>query len=340
VDVYYSASVSTEPTVTEVEVTPFTASLNVGESITLTAEVRGANAPSQQVTWISSNNNVATVNGSGFVAAVGEGNVTITATSIVDSSRFGYAEISVSAPPPQQGNLQINIDGLPTGVVHVVGGTYDFYDFMFEVSGSVTLALPAPDSYTISAYDVTVNGVIYEPAPRNQSANVTSDQTTTVTVTYSGQPDTTPPPSEPEPIDPSPVDPPPTDPPPTDPSPVDPPPTDPSPVDPPPTEPEQPDPTEPPPTEPEPTEPPPPGPIPTEPTPPEPEPTEPPPVDPPPPTEPTPPEPEPTEPPPTEPEPTDPLPVDPPPPDPTPPDPTPPGPPPSEPPTDEASQEP
>lgn len=67
--------------VTGVNVSPASINLNMGITQQITATVLPSNATNKQVTWTSSNNGVATVNGSGLVTAVAPGNATITAAT-------------------------------------------------------------------------------------------------------------------------------------------------------------------------------------------------------------------------------------------------------------------
>jgi hypothetical protein len=61
----------------------------VGSTAQLTETVSVSNGAAQTVTWSSSNASVATVDASGLVTGVAAGNVTITATSTVDPTKFG-----------------------------------------------------------------------------------------------------------------------------------------------------------------------------------------------------------------------------------------------------------
>ena len=82
-----------------VSVTPAAPSLQVGQSVQLTATPRdaGGNALSGRVvTWATNNAAVATVNGSGLVTSAAAGSATITATS---EGQNGTAAISVSIVP-------------------------------------------------------------------------------------------------------------------------------------------------------------------------------------------------------------------------------------------------
>jgi hypothetical protein len=93
-----TSSVTVTPVVTSVNVTPGSASVQVGGTTQLSATVldaNGATMSGQTVTWSSSNTGVATVSGSGLVTGVAGGTATITATS---SGKQGTAAVTVSAP--------------------------------------------------------------------------------------------------------------------------------------------------------------------------------------------------------------------------------------------------
>src|SRR5947208_393569 len=85
------------PTVT---VAPGTASLTVGQTVQLTATPRDANGTpltGRVITWQSSDNTIATVNGSGLVTGAGPGGpVTMTATS---EGQSGTATVTVTVAP-------------------------------------------------------------------------------------------------------------------------------------------------------------------------------------------------------------------------------------------------
>ena len=92
-----TVTVTVAPVAT-VSVTPPTASLTVGQTVTLTPETRDAGGnvlTGRPVTWSTSNAAVATVT-QGVVTAVGPGTATITATS---EGKTGTATITVSAVP-------------------------------------------------------------------------------------------------------------------------------------------------------------------------------------------------------------------------------------------------
>ncbi|HEY8813644.1 MAG TPA: Ig-like domain-containing protein [Candidatus Dormibacteraeota bacterium] len=86
--------------VASVSVTPATPSLQVGETVQLSAVTRDANnnvLTGRAVSWTSSNTGVATVSASGLVSALAAGPAQITAIS---ENQSGSATVTVSAPPP------------------------------------------------------------------------------------------------------------------------------------------------------------------------------------------------------------------------------------------------
>ena len=85
--------------VASVTITPSTATLREGDSITLVATTRdasGAVLTGRAITWTSSRTSVATVSSEGVVRAVGVGTATITATS---EGKSGTASITVVPVP-------------------------------------------------------------------------------------------------------------------------------------------------------------------------------------------------------------------------------------------------
>ena len=74
------------------------ASINVNETLTLTATVLPNNATNRKVTWSSSNSNIASVS-NGTVRGVSEGNATITVTTD-DGGFTATCEVTVTIPAP------------------------------------------------------------------------------------------------------------------------------------------------------------------------------------------------------------------------------------------------
>lgn len=67
--------------VSSIEISEADATLYIGESLTLSAEIKPSNATYNSIEWVSSNNNVVTINDNGYVTAVGKGEATVTAKS-------------------------------------------------------------------------------------------------------------------------------------------------------------------------------------------------------------------------------------------------------------------
>jgi len=90
-----AAIVVEAPSVSRVEITPASTTVDVGGSFRLAATVydsRGNVIPGAQVTWASSDTRVATVDNTGRVVGVKEGSVIITATS---GDKAGTAAVGV-----------------------------------------------------------------------------------------------------------------------------------------------------------------------------------------------------------------------------------------------------
>lgn len=80
--------------------------IEAGKTLQLTAAVTPSNA-SQEVTWTSSSDSIATVDPTGKVTAVAQGNVTITATSVADGTVKGTFALVVK--PASGGVRRLNL---------------------------------------------------------------------------------------------------------------------------------------------------------------------------------------------------------------------------------------
>ena len=108
------------------------ATIVVGGSISLTATVSPINAANKSVNWTSSNTNAATVNSSGIVTGVGEGNTTITATT-VDGGYTASCAVQVNA---QMIKVKIT-DPLTRADTGVTSGTYTSWSNKVKESGAI-----------------------------------------------------------------------------------------------------------------------------------------------------------------------------------------------------------
>lgn len=85
--------------VTGIFVTPVQKELYVGQGFNINATVTPADATVKTITWTSTNDNVATVDGSGRVVAKSKGEATITATT-VDGGYKAECKVKVTEAPP------------------------------------------------------------------------------------------------------------------------------------------------------------------------------------------------------------------------------------------------
>ena len=101
-------------------ITPSSASVTVGQSVTLTAEMidaGGAPLPGVSFVWTTSNLNVATVSSTGVVTGTGVGSVAITATA---QGRSATAQVAVTPVPISSVSVS------PSSASLQVGGTQQF----------------------------------------------------------------------------------------------------------------------------------------------------------------------------------------------------------------------
>jgi hypothetical protein len=107
---------SSAATVTGVTVTPANAPLFVGQTLTASASVQGANNPAQTVTWTSLATSVATVGAAtGVITGVANGTAVITACSTLAgfTNVCGSMSVTVSTPSPASVQL-LNVTWVPT----------------------------------------------------------------------------------------------------------------------------------------------------------------------------------------------------------------------------------
>jgi len=121
--------------VTGVSVTPENPSISAGDTVQLSAVVEGSAGVSQEVTWESSNGDVATVDASGLVTGVSNGTATITASSTVDASKSGSAEVTVVSCGPTQELTNITAATTLVGIA----GCADYTAGNVTVSAALTI---------------------------------------------------------------------------------------------------------------------------------------------------------------------------------------------------------
>ena len=132
--------------VTGISVSPETMILKVGEEGTITATVAPSNATNKNVTWISSDETVATVDGNGVVTGIKGGTATITVTSVANSNIKATIQVIIGdlLVPASGNNIQQVIDKAQDGQVIAVG------------AGTFNEALTIGKSLTIFGVDGTI----------------------------------------------------------------------------------------------------------------------------------------------------------------------------------------
>ena len=111
--------IAAEVCVSGVSISNNSLTLTVGESIALTAEVEPSDASNPNLIWMSSNNDIATVNDKGVVTAVGAGSATITVTTL-DGGYTAHCMVTVNAAsqlPMGQHTISFNPNGGTTSSI-------------------------------------------------------------------------------------------------------------------------------------------------------------------------------------------------------------------------------
>src|SRR3989441_1042630 len=178
--------------VASVAVSPATASVQVGQTVQLTAtpkDASGTPLAGRVVTWASNAPGVATVNGSGLVTGVAAGTATLTATS---EGQSGTATVTVTAVPPVP---VVSVTVSPATASVQVGQTVQLTATPKDASGTplagrvVTWASNAPGVATVNG-----SGLVTGVAAGTATLTATSEgQSGTATVTVTAVPPPPPP---------------------------------------------------------------------------------------------------------------------------------------------------
>jgi hypothetical protein len=168
----------TVPQTLEVTVTPASANVAVGASVTLTASVTGTN-PNKNITWASSDPTKATVDAAtGKVTGVAVGQTTVTATAAADAGVKGSALINVTTPDKGVQKVEIS----PPNAILKAG------DFL-QANANVTRNPGVSDAVTWSSSATSVATVDAATgkitAVANGTATITAKSTVDPTVSGS-----------------------------------------------------------------------------------------------------------------------------------------------------------
>lgn len=94
--------------VTSIELSQTTATLEIGDTLRLTATVMPIDATNKNVIWKSSNDNICTITQTGLATAVGEGKATIT---VIPENGVGQAQCEVTVNQKSDGIISVISDG-------------------------------------------------------------------------------------------------------------------------------------------------------------------------------------------------------------------------------------
>lgn len=159
--------------VQSISVTPPTATINVGESISLAASVTADAATAKTVTWSTSSAATATVDATGKVTGVKAGNVTITATSTADPSKAAAAAITVNAGPvvvnPSIAINSVTQGGAPANLLGAAGQL----DVTVNTSGGGLIEAFLSSNCTTNTIGATETPVASQQATSAQPGTVT-----------------------------------------------------------------------------------------------------------------------------------------------------------------------
>ncbi len=133
--------------VTDVSLSETTKELKVGETFTLTATIEPNNAENKNITWSSSDDNIAKVDANGLVTAVSEGTATITVTT-EDGGNTATCDVTVKAGSGTgiNDNKANNIKIYPTLVEN---------GFVVETSNILALDIYSPTGKKVKTVKLT-----------------------------------------------------------------------------------------------------------------------------------------------------------------------------------------
>ena len=174
-----NATITVQPVVRAVAVSPTTAALFISGTQQLTATVSADGGLALTVNWSSSNAAIATVNANGLVTAVALGSATITAASTADSTRRAAATITITARPISIAIAQRNV-GINPGTTTLLVATVTADP---GTNTAVTWSSSAPSVASISATGL-VSGIVAGTSLITvvSQADVTKRDTVTVSV--------------------------------------------------------------------------------------------------------------------------------------------------------------
>ena len=133
--------------VTGISLNKSSASLTVGETVALVSTVSPSNATNKNVTWTSSNKNVAVVNSNGVVTAKSGGTTIITATA--NNGKKATSIISVKYAPATLNDMKNSF----SMIVAKAGGGYYAYAPSIMIKNGITYIWSCQNKNSYQTYD-------------------------------------------------------------------------------------------------------------------------------------------------------------------------------------------
>ena len=168
--------------VTGVNISESERHLTIGETHQLTASVLPSDADNNQVTWSTSNANVATVSNTGLVTAVGAGSATITVTT-ADGGYTATCAITVTQIYPS-GIYACNLSMNPSGTAYTIISIASTGEVYLDIDGGTkTLKTTSTvQSYTNNKFTIPISESFDGDSVGNITAtyDATNDRLTSV----------------------------------------------------------------------------------------------------------------------------------------------------------------
>ena len=195
---------STTPTVTSVSVSPSSASVGKGQTQSFSATVSGTNNPGQGVTWNVSGGSASSINASGMLTVGANETATslvVRATSTVDPSKSGTANVTITASSPTVTSVVVNPSSASVGKgqtqsfsATVSGTNNPGQGVIWSVSGGSASTINASGVLSVGASETATSLVVRATSTVDPSKSgtatvtVTTTQPTQYTITLSANP--------------------------------------------------------------------------------------------------------------------------------------------------------
>lgn len=142
--------------ISNLSISPASATLRVGEEVTLNPTISPTSATNKILDWTSSNSGVAVVNSNGHVIAVSQGNVTITAAATDGSGKTATCNLTVTLSESEEGgwNIVSDASSLQAGDRLVIASNSGFTAGAISISNTYMASLSSTfsgDKQTITS---------------------------------------------------------------------------------------------------------------------------------------------------------------------------------------------